>query len=140
MSKQENCIFCKIVAGESPKFEVFEDEQTLAFMDINPASEGHVLVIPKAHWQDLYSMPDEQLGYVTATTKRVATAVQKTFQPDGISLNQANGKGAAQSILHFHFHIVPRWSGDELKMNWELIPGDLDSIGVVAARIRKNLI
>lgn len=140
MNNQEECIFCKIVAGDLPKFEVFEDEQTLAFMDINPASEGHVLVIPKAHWQDVFSMPDEQLGYVIATTKRVATAVQKSFQPDGISLTQANGKGAAQSVLHFHVHVVPRWRGDELKMNWELIPGDMDSIGVAATRIRENLI
>ena len=140
MNKREDCIFCKIVAGEVPKFEVFEDESTLAFMDINPTSEGHVLVIPKAHWQDIYSMPDEQLGCVMATTRRVATAVQKTFQPDGISLHQSNGKGAAQSVLHFHFHVVPRWQGDGLKMNWELIPGDLDSIGAAAARIRENLV
>ena len=140
MNEQEECIFCKIAAGDLPKFDVFEDEQTLAFMDINPASEGHVLVIPKAHWQDIFSMPDEQLGYVIATTKRVATAVQKSFQPDGINLTQANGKGAAQSVLHFHVHVVPRWRGDELKMNWELIPGDMDNIGVAATRIRENII
>jgi histidine triad (HIT) family protein len=134
-----DCIFCKIVAGELPCFEIYRDDDTLAFMDINPASTGHALVIPKQHWQDLHATPDQQLATTIATAKRVAGALQAELSPDGINLAQANGKGAAQSVMHFHMHIVPRRLGDELKLNWGMNPGDMDAIGELAKRIAARI-
>ena len=138
-TKDLNCIFCKIVAGEIPSIPVFEDAHTLAFMDINPIAPGHTLVIPKRHWANIFAMPDAQLGYVAASAKRVASAVKQVLCPDGVSLVQANGKGAAQSVPHFHMHVVPRLMGDELKINWPLQPGDLDEIRTIAKRLRAVL-
>ena len=139
MMFDSECVFCKIVAGEIDSIPVYEDANTLAFMDINPIAYGHTLVIPKQHWQNLYEVPDDQLAYVTATAKRVATAIRKALVPDGVSLVQANGKGAAQSVLHFHMHVIPRTLGDELKINWKLNPGNPDQIRSAAQRIVREL-
>lgn len=139
MVQDANCIFCKIVAGEIPSINVYENQHVLAFMDINPVSTGHVLVIPKGHWRDLFDMPDEQLGFVAAAVRKVAHSVRNALSPDGISIAQANGRGAAQSILHYHVHIVPRTMGDDLKINWELVPGDMEEITSVAERIMLQL-
>lgn len=139
MIEDANCIFCKIVAGEIPSIKVYENEHVLAFMDINPVSTGHVLVIPKGHWRDLFDMPDEQLGFVAASVRKVAHSVRAALSPDGVSITQANGRGAAQSVLHYHVHIVPRTMGDDLKINWELVPGNMEEIASVAERIRIHL-
>lgn len=139
MRTDSNCIFCKIVAGEIPCFKLFEDELTMAFMDINPGNEGHALVIPKEHWEDVHAISSDLIGSTTKTVKKIATAVEETLRPDGINLVQANGKGAAQSVFHFHMHILPRRMDDELKMNWGVRPGDMDAIKEVYERIKKNL-
>ena len=139
MSFDSECVFCKIVAGEIGSIQVCEDANTLAFMDINPIAYGHTLIIPKQHWQNLYEVPDDQLAQVSATAKRVATAIGKALVPDGVSLVQANGKGAAQSVLHFHVHIIPRTLGDDLKINWKLNPGNPDQIRSAAQRIIREL-
>ena len=136
MSRDPDCVFCKIVAGEVPSFTLFEDEATLAFMDINPANEGHALVIPKEHVVDLYSMSDEALARTMATAKKVAAAVARTLNPDGLNLVQCNGPAAAQSVMHFHVHVLPRVRDDGLAMNWGLKLGDIDAIGRLAERIR----
>lgn len=135
MSKDPDCIFCKIVAAEISSIRVLEDRHTLAFMDINPIAPGHTLIIPKQHWQNLYEMPDAQLGFVSASTKRIAAAVDKVLSPDGVSLIQANGPGAAQSVQHFHMHIVPRTLGDGLSINWPQRPGHLDEIRSIAEQL-----
>ena len=101
MSRDPDCVFCKIVAGEVPSFILFEDDATLAFMDINPANEGHALVIPKEHASDLYAVSDEALARTAATAKKVAGAVARTLDPDGLNLVQCNGPAAAQSVMHF---------------------------------------
>jgi histidine triad (HIT) family protein len=134
-----NCIFCKIVAGTIPSFKLYEDAATLAFLDINPGNPGHALVIPKAHAANLYASDDKDLAAVMATVRKVATAIEKTVKPDGLNLLQANGPGAAQSVFHFHMHILPRRNGDELKMNWGLKPGDKTEIAALAEKIRANL-
>jgi histidine triad (HIT) family protein len=139
MRTDSNCIFCKIIAGEIPCVKLYEDELTMAFMDINPGNEGHVLVIPKEHWEDVHAIPSDLIGSTVKTVKKIATAVEETLNPDGINLVQANGKGAAQSVFHFHMHILPRRMDDELKMNWGLRPGDMDAIKEVCERIKKNL-
>ena len=139
MATDPNCIFCKIVAGQIPSFKLHEDAHTLAFLDINPANPGHSLVIPKNHAPNLIASDDADLGHVMKTVRRVAAAVEKTLQPYGINLLQANGPGAAQSVFHFHMHILPRAKDDNLMMNWGLRPGDKTAIAALAERIRANL-
>ena len=136
MRRDPDCIFCKIVAGEIPSFKLFEDEATLAFMDINPANEGHALVIPKEHAPDLYAVSDEALARTSVTAKRVAAALARTLSPDGLNLVQCNGAAAAQSVMHFHVHVLPRVKDDGLAMNWGLKLGDVDAIGRLAERVR----
>ena len=139
MSSDPDCIFCKIVAGEIPCFKLFEDDHTLAFMDINPASDGHALVIPKEHSPDVHGISDAAISSTVTTAKMIASAVDKTLSPAGMNLLQCNGSAAAQSVLHFHMHVLPRREGDELRLNWGLIPGDMEAIGKLAERIRENL-
>ena len=136
MGRDPDCVFCKIVAGEVPSFVLFEDDATLAFMDINPANEGHVLVIPKEHASDLYAVSDEALARTAVTAKKVAGAVARTLAPDGLNLVQCNGPAAAQSVMHFHVHVLPRAEDDRLAMNWGLKLGDIEAIGRLAERIR----
>ncbi len=135
----QDCIFCKIASGEIPCSRVYEDEATLAFMDINPANEGHVLVIPKEHGADVHEISDEALAATAITAKRVAGAVVRTLSPEGLNLLQCNGPAAAQSVMHFHMHVLPRREGDALAMNWGLVPGDIDAIGALAERIAAEL-
>jgi len=137
--RDDNCIFCKILNGEIPSIKLFEDDKTFAFMDINPANPGHALVIPKYHASNLLEIPAEWLMATTATAQKVAKAVQETLAPDGINLLQANGRGAAQSVLHFHIHVLPRRNEDGLEMNWGLIPGDMAEISSLAEKIQKAL-
>ena len=139
MTTDADCLFCKIIAGEIPCFKLFEDDETLAFMDINPANEGHALVIPKEHARDVYAISDAAITATVKTAKKIAAAVDKTLSPDGLNLLQCNGPAAAQSVFHFHMHVLPRQEGDQLKLNWGLKPGDMDAIGTLAERIRGNL-
>lgn len=139
MSADPDCIFCKIIAGEIPSFKLHEDADTLAFMDINPASEGHALVIPKEHAEDLYAISARALAATVATAQKVARAVERSVEPDGLNLVQCNGRAAAQSVLHFHVHVLPRREGDGLALNWGLLPGDMDAIAALAERIRSRL-
>ena len=139
MNSVADCIFCRIVAGEIPSFKLLEDDQVLSFMDINPANEGHCLVVPKAHAPNLFEADDESIAAVATAARRVADAVRRTVNPPGISLTQANGPAAGQSVFHLHFHVIPRHADDELLFNWELRPGDMDAIGKLAERIRANV-
>ena len=136
MYRDPDCIFCKIIAGEVPSFMLFEDDATVAFMDINPANEGHALVIPREHATDLYAVSDEAIARTAVTAKRVADAIARTLNPVGLNLVQCNGPAAAQSVMHFHVHVLPRVPGDCLAMNWGLKLGDIDAIGRLAERIR----
>lgn len=139
MTADADCLFCKIIAGEIPCFKLFENHETLAFMDINPANEGHALVIPKEHATDVHTVSESAITATVKTAKKIAAAIEKTLNPDGLNLLQCNGPAAAQSVLHFHIHVLPRREGDELKLNWGLRPGDMDAIGALAERIRGNL-
>jgi histidine triad (HIT) family protein len=139
MSSDPNCVFCKIVAGAIPSFKLYEDEATLAFMDINPVHDGHCLVIPKAHHPTVFETPADIVAAVARASAKVAGAVDKAVRPDGLNLLQANGPGAAQSVSHFHVHILPRRMNDGLLMNWALKSGDMKRIGEWAERIRALL-
>ena len=139
MVLSDSCIFCKIIRGDIPSFKVFEDDKTFAFMDINPISPGHSLVIPKFHSANLYETPDEWVAATAVGLRRLARAVERTLSPAGINTLQANGPGAAQSVFHLHMHVIPRGMDDGLTMNWELNPGDMDAIGKLAEEITANL-
>jgi histidine triad (HIT) family protein len=139
MTTDPTCIFCKIVAGEIPCFKLFEDGETLAFMDINPVQDGHCLVIPKAHYAMVFDLPPDQFAAAARTASAVAKAVEAALRPDGLNLLQSNGPGAAQSVAHFHLHILPRKMNDGLVLNWTPKPGDRARIAEIAERIRARL-
>ena len=135
----QDCIFCKIVAGVIPCFKIYEDEHTLAFMDINPVNPGHCLVVPKNHAPNLFESDDEDLARTMAAVRKISRAVQKALNPYGLNLLQANGPGAAQSVFHLHIHIIPRERDDDLRMNWGLKSGNKDEIAAVAEKIKAAL-
>jgi histidine triad (HIT) family protein len=139
MKTDPDCVFCKIVAGTLPCFKLHEDGETLAFMDINPVHDGHCLVIPKAHYPTIFELTPEAFAAAGRTAIRIAGAVNAALAPDGLNLVQSNGPGAAQSVPHFHLHILPRQMGDGLAVNWTLTPGDRARIAGVAERIRARL-
>jgi histidine triad (HIT) family protein len=139
MSSDPECIFCKITAGDIPCFKLHEDDATIAFMDINPVNPGHALIIHKAHHRDLFEIPADNITAVTRTAQKVAKAVQRTLEPDGMNMLQCNGPAAKQSVMHFHMHVIPRHLEDGLTMNWDIVQGDMDEIGALAARIRCNM-
>ncbi len=139
MTAHADCIFCKIIAGDIPAFKLCEDDDTLSFMDINPYNDGHCLVIPKGHYENLYAMPDDAMAAVSIATRKVAAAVNAALEPDGLNLVQANGPAAGQSVYHFHMHVFPRKTDDKAWMNWRFAPGDMDRIGQIAEQIRAHL-
>lgn len=134
-----DCVFCKIITGQIPSFRLYEDEHTLAFMDINPANPGHCLVVTKEHAPNLFEVTPEALAAAARTTQKVAKAVQAALAPYGLNLLQANGPGAAQSVFHLHIHIVPRAKDDNLAINWGIRPGDMAEIAKVAEKIKAAL-
>ena len=135
MKTDDNCVFCKIIAGEIPCFKLHEDETTIAFMDVNPINPGHALAVVKEHWPTIYDIPAEQIAAVAETAKRVADAVNTALAPEGLNLIQANGPGAAQSVLHLHFHILPRAVDDDVSLNWPLKSGDMDAVKAVYEKV-----
>ena len=134
-----DCIFCAIVEGGAPAHVVFEDEKTMAFMDINPANPGHTLVVPRKHVPNIYALDDETGAAVVRTTVRVARAVKAALQPEGLSLLQTNERAGGQSVFHFHIHVIPRWRGDGLHPTRPHSRGSSRPLHEVAARIRKQL-
>lgn len=138
MSESAQCIFCKIVRGEIPAVKVHEDERTLTFMDIQPASPGHALVISKAHAPDLLEIAEPDLLAVAVTVQRVARAVQKSLAPDGLRIGQFNGAAAGQTVLHYHVHIVPMREGQRTGAHGRA-PGDPEELKALAVRIREAL-
>ena len=117
MAYDTNNIFARILRGEIPAHKVFEDEHTLAFMDVMPQADGHALVIPKVPAENLFDLPPAALSATILTTQRVARAVKKAFDVPGIMVAQLNGREAGQSVFHIHFHIVPRREGIDLRFH-----------------------
>ena len=131
-----DCVFCMIRDGKIPSAKVYDDERTLAFMDINPLTRGHCLVVTRAHAATLYDAEVEDLKAAIATAKKVAGALRKALSPDGLNVLQANGAAAFQSVSHFHLHLIPRWTGDGKGFDWKLVPGIREEIMGTADRIR----
>jgi histidine triad (HIT) family protein len=129
------CIFCKIVAGDIPSTRVFEDERTIAFMDINPGTRGHLLVIPRAHSADLLEIGEEDLAACALTAQRMARLVKERLAADGVNLVNSCGSVAWQTVFHFHIHVIPRYAGDPLRLPWQPTPGDRDEIAAAAREL-----
>jgi histidine triad (HIT) family protein len=138
MTYDNQNIFAKILRGEIPCVKVFEDAKTLAFMDVMPESDGHVLVVPKEDAQDILDLSSEGMAAMMATVQRVARAVDKALAPDGILLKQYNRAPAGQSIFHVHFHIVPRWEGVALAPHGKAMV-QAATLEPIAAKIRSAL-
>ena len=131
-----DCIFCLIVEGKIPALKVHEDAHTLAFMDINPGTEGHMLVIPKKHAADLFAIEEDALAAVSQTAKRVVTAARTVLGFAGANLFQSSGEVAGQTVFHFHMHILPRREGDAIRLPWTPRAGDKAALTALAERIR----
>ncbi len=134
-----DCVFCSIIEGKAPAEIIYEDEATVAFMDINPANPGHTLVVPRQHVRDVFDIDEETAAAVMRAAVRVARAIKAALQPDGVNLFQASGRAAFQSVFHFHIHIVPRWWDDRLKLPWRPTPGYPSAIQSAASRIREHI-
>lgn len=134
-----DCVFCRIVAGQIPATVVHEDEHTLAFMDIGQVNPGHVLVASKSHAADIFAIDEQLAGAFFRATARVARAVNRAFAPQGVTLYQANGKAAGQTVFHFHVHVVPRYEGDGIDLAWPVKNPPRAALEAAAQKIRRAM-
>ena len=139
MSFDKSCIFCKIVHKQAPASIIYEDESVMVFLDIRPLNLGHTLVIPKAHYVDIFDTPVNQLSQVHTVAKQVSAAIKKATKADGISIIQQNSKAAGQDIFHFHVHVVPRFEGQKLPSFSALKEVERAKLDEMAKKIRRQL-
>jgi histidine triad (HIT) family protein len=135
--RDPDCLFCKIVAGDLQATVVREDERTVAFMDINPATRGHLLVVPREHTKDLLEIGDDDLAACAAAARDLAALVSERLEADGVNLLNSCGRAAWQTVFHFHVHVIPRYDADPLRLPWTPGPGDRDEIAAAAAELTR---
>ena len=138
MAQRGDCIFCQIVSGAAPCFRVCEDDRTLTFLDLFPVAEGHALIVPKLHADDLFGMDRETLAAVSATSLRVAAAIKRVLAPDGLGIFQLNGAAAGQTVFHYHMHLLPRNEGVPFALHTR-VRGDDGVLERTAARLAAAL-
>lgn len=131
-----DCIFCGIVAGTVPAERVYEDDDTVAFLDIAPACDGHLLVIPRAHSDDIHGAAPATLAAVSATVQQMAARVSGALGAEGVSVVQSNGRAAGQTVFHYHVHVLPRFPGDGVLMPWKMAPADAGDLARIGALLR----
>ena len=131
-----DCVFCMIVAGQIPSTKVYEDEHTLAFMDLGQVNPGHVLVAVKKHAPHLFELDETQAAAVARACVKVSKAIQSAFKPEGLSVYQANGKAAGQTVFHYHVHLLPRHAGDGMELTWPVKNPPREKLEDYAAKIR----
>ena len=134
--RDPDCLFCKIIAGELPAQIVAEDERTVAFMDINPGTRGHLLVVPREHSAGVLETAPEDLQATILTAQRMARQVTERLGADGVNLLNCCGSAAWQTVFHVHVHVIPRYADDPLRLPWVPAPGDADEIAAVADELR----
>jgi histidine triad (HIT) family protein len=134
--RDPDCLFCKIVARELPAQIVDEDELTVSFMDINPATRGHALVVPRNHRTNILEADDEDLAATVLAARRLAQRITERLGADGVNLLNSCGRAAWQTVFHLHLHVIPRYADDPLKLPWRPAPGDPDQIAAAAAQLR----
>jgi histidine triad (HIT) family protein len=132
----QDCIFCRIIAGELPSQIVDEDDLTVSFMDINPATRGHALVVPRRHSRDLLDVRADDLTATALGAQRLARRVMERLGADGVNLINSCGRAAWQTVFHFHVHVIPRYVDDPLRLPWRPAPADPERIAAVAAELR----
>lgn len=136
---KDDCIFCKIANGEIPSATVYEDSICRVILDVNPANKGHALIIPKEHFDNIYSMDAETAAKIFTIATEVAKAQKAELNPDGLNILQNNGEAAGQTVFHFHMHLVPRYIKDNMTMTW--IPGkaDTEELSTLSKALRKRI-
>lgn len=137
-----DCIFCKIVKGDIPSIKIYEDDRVYAFEDINPINAGHTLIIPKRHAENIFEMTEADMTAVHQAARKIALAIQKALNPEGIACLQLNGRAVNQVVMHYHYHLIPK-SADEPELtmtHWELKPGDMDQIKEIGAKIAAAIV
>jgi len=134
-----DCVFCRIVAGQIPSTRVYEDDDVLAFMDIGQVNPGHVLVAVKRHAENLYALDEAQAAAVARASVRIARAIRDAFAPGGLSVYQANGKPAGQTVLHYHVHLVPRHDNDGMQLTWPVKNPPREKLEQSAAQLVQQL-
>lgn len=117
--RQENCIFCKIAAGEIPSATIYEDEDFRVILDIEPASKGHALLLPKEHYANIYELSDELASKALVVVKKVVTSMTRVLGCEGYNVVQNNGEVAGQTVFHFHIHMIPRYKEDDVTITWK---------------------
>ena len=133
------CIFCRIVAKQIPATVVHEDEDTLAFMDIGQVNPGHVLVTVKKHADNIFALDEAQAAAVFRSAAKVARAIRGAFEPQGLSVYQANGRAAGQTVFHLHIHLVPRYEGDGMALSWPVKNPPREKLVEYAEKIKAKL-
>jgi histidine triad (HIT) family protein len=131
-----NCLFCKIIAGEIPGQIIAEDDLTVTFMDINPATRGHALVVPRRHATDLLEIDPDDLAATVLAAQRLARRATERLGADGVNLINSCGSAAWQTVFHLHIHVIPRYQGDPLQLPWVPAPGDSDEISAAAQELK----
>lgn len=135
-TRDPDCLFCKIVAGELPATRIAESDRAVAFMDINPATRGHALVVPRTHTPDLLAADPDDVAACALLAQQVARRAHDALEPDGVNLLQSTGAAAWQTVFHLHLHVIPRYAGDPLRLPWTPAPGDPDEIAAAGAALR----
>lgn len=137
--RKDDCIFCKIANGEIPSATIYEDEDFRVFLDVGPASYGHALIVTKNHYANIFEMEEEVAGKLFVLASKVAKAMKKTLNFDGMNVVQNNGEIAGQTVFHFHLHLIPRYEGDDVKVTWT--PGSIteEQKKEIVAAIQKEL-
>jgi histidine triad (HIT) family protein len=131
----DDCVFCKIIEGEIPSHKVYEDENTVAFLDANPTSKGHTLVVPKKHVETIHEA--SEMSYMWKSLVKVGNAVKDAFDPEGLNISQNNGEVAGQEVMHMHFHVTPRYTGDEIEVSYNR--GELEDGEELAEEINSEI-
>ena len=134
--RKDDCIFCKIAAGEIPSATIYEDELFKVILDLGPAAKGHALILPKNHFDDLLTVDEETGSKALLLASRVARAIKKAFGCDGVNILQNNGKAAGQTVFHLHFHVIPRYENDGIAIEWNPGKVSADELAIIADEIK----
>ena len=137
--KKDDCIFCKLANGDIPTNTLYDYDCVRVIFDAEPAAEGHVLILPKEHFDNIYELDDDTAGHVFKVAKKIATAMNKTLDMDGLNVVQNNGEAAGQTVFHFHMHIIPRHNDDTVNVSWEKHKVSSERIKDITDEVRKYL-
>ncbi len=131
----DNCIFCKIAAGEIPSTTLYEDNDVRVIFDINPATKGHALVLPKVHYANVYDIPEELIGKAHIVAKKVAIALKEATGCDGVNILQNNEEAAGQTVFHLHIHVIPRYEDDNAKIGWKAGEANMEYLKELVSKL-----